>query len=146
MAKTILQNAAAVFFSLIVALFLLALIEYVGAILHPFPDDFGGTREEVMEQVANYPPLILGILGGLGWGGTMLVATWLATRLSANRRQAYGIGVGLLLLAAALFNMSMLPYPIWYWVLELVVLPLGIFFGSKLGAFSSPDTPEPGAA
>lgn len=133
MAKQIFQNIGSVILSFLVALFLLACIEWVGTILHPFPADFAGTRDEVMQHVANYPFFGL-FIGGLGWGITMFIATWLATRLSSSRNRAYGIGIGLILLSGALFNMAMLPYPIWYWILCMLLLPAGIFFGIRLGA------------
>lgn len=133
MARLLLQNTAVVILSILVAILLLAAVEWIGLVLHPFPEDFAGTREEVMEQVANYPTAILALLGGVGWGITMVVATWLATRLSTSRHTAHGIGIGVVLLAAALFNMSMLPYPLWFWILELIVLPLGIYLGIKMG-------------
>ncbi len=132
MTKQILQNMGAILLSLFVALFLLAGIEGIGAILHPFPADFAGTREEVMRHVENYPAMGL-FVGGLGWVVTMLAATWLATRFNANRHPAYGIGLGLLLLGGAIFNMAVLPYPLWFWALCLVSLPLGILFGIRLG-------------
>lgn len=133
MAKSLFQNIIALFLALLAAILILAVVEWIGLVLHPFPEDFAGTREEVMEQVANYPALILALLGGVGWGSTIIVATLLATRLNASRHATYGIGIGGLLLGAAIFNMSMLPYPLWYWALELVVLPLGIYLGVKFG-------------
>ena len=137
MITIILRNAASILISVIVAILLLAAIEWLGTILHPFPADFGGTRDEVAAHVANYPAWILALLGGVGWGTAIFVASWLATRISNNRKAAFGIGVGALLLAGAIFNMAMLPYPIWYWVLELVLLPTGIYFGSKLASVQS---------
>ena len=38
-----------------------------------------------------------------------------------------------ILLALVVLNMSMLPYPIWFWVSNLVVFPLGFSLGAKLG-------------
>lgn len=133
MIKIILQNAAALLFSLFVAILLLAGIEWIGAeFLYPFPQDFGGTREEVMAHVANYPRFAL-FVGGLGWGITIFLTTWLTTRLSSGRHSAYGLGLGLLLFCGAIFNMALLPYPIWYWVLNLILLPAGIYAGINLG-------------
>ena len=133
MLKTVMQNAAALIASLFVAILLLAGIEWIGTIVYPFPADFAGTREEVMAHVANYPTLILASLGGLGWAITMVIATWLATRFSSSRHPAYGAGIGLLLLAGAIFNMAMLPYPVWFWALNFLLLPLGIYFGVSRG-------------
>lgn len=135
--KSILQNMTAVVASIFVGILLLAAIEFLGTILYPFPSDFAGTREEVAQHVANYPVWILALLGGAGWGITMFITTGLATRLNANRLPAYGVGVGILLLAGAIFNMAMLPYPIWYWVLQVALLPLGIYLGIKVGVAQS---------
>ena len=137
MTKLILQNLGAILLSIIVAITLLAGIEWIGVILHPFPADFAGTREEVMQHVANYPAFGL-FVGGIGWAITIFTATWLATRLSSNRRPAFGIGIGLVLLSGAIFNMTMLPYPLWYWILCLITLPSGIYIGVRLGAHNSP--------
>jgi hypothetical protein len=41
--------------------------------------------------------------------------------------------VGSILLALAVMNMSMLPYPIWFWASNLVIFPLGFFWAGKLG-------------
>jgi len=136
MTKLILQNVGAILASLFVAIMLLAGIEWVGTLLHPFPADFGGTQEEVMQHVANYPFWGL-FVGGIGWAITMFVATWLATRLSSNRHLVYGISLGLLLLGGAIFNMAILPYPLWFWILCLVSLPLAIYVGVRLGVHNS---------
>ena len=51
----------------------------------------------------------------------------------AVRHPAHGIVVGLLLLLAVVFNMYHLPYPLWFEVLNLMVFPLGIYCGVRLG-------------
>lgn len=133
MIKSILQSTGSLLLALVVAIILLAGIEGVSAIVHPFPPDFGGTRDEVAQHVANYPTWVLVSLGSVGWGITIFVASWMTTRLGTRRHPAHGAGLGLLLFAGAIFNMAMLPYPLWYWVLELITLPAGIYFGVKIG-------------
>ncbi len=132
MTRLILQNTGAILLSFLVALFLLASNEWVGTLLHPFPADFAGTREEVVQHVAIYPTWAL-FAGGIGWVITMITATWLTTRLSTNRHPAYGVGIGLLLFGGAVFNMTLLPYPIWSWFFCFVFLPLSAYFGVRLG-------------
>ena len=100
----------------------------------------------MFEHVANYPVWVLALLGGAGWGITMLLGTWLATRLGTRRHPAHGIAVGLTLFAAVIFNMSMLPYPFWFVILDLIVLPLAIFYGIRLGRDSGGETLEPAGA
>jgi uncharacterized protein YacL len=69
----------------------------------------------------------------VAWGLTTFVSAWLATRLGSGRHRAHGIVVGLILLALVVMNMSMLPYPVWFWVANLLVFPLGFYWGAKLG-------------
>jgi|APSaa5957512535_1039671.scaffolds.fasta_scaffold26187_2 hypothetical protein len=133
MINTIARSITSVALALIVAFALVVGVEGLSALLHPWPADFAGSPEEVLEQVATYPAWVLLILAGVGWGSTMLISTYLATRLSSNRHPAHGYGVGLFLLAMVVFNMSMLPYPNWLWVLNLLVLPAAAYFGTALG-------------
>ena len=72
------------------------------------------------------------LLAGMGWGLTTLLSAWLATRLGSGRHPAHGILVGSILLIAAIGNMLMLPYPMWFWILNLV-LPAGFCLGARLG-------------
>jgi hypothetical protein len=64
--------------------------------------------------------------------GTFLTS-WLATRLGTGRHPAHGIAVGSFLFLAAVMNMFMLPYPIWFWGLNLILLPSSIALGVRFG-------------
>jgi MFS family permease len=99
---------------LIVALGLVMAIELLSAIVHPFPPDFGGTEEEMREHIKRYPQWVLAIASVL-WAATTLLSCWLARRIG-NRW--CGLAVGLLLLIAVLFNVTQLPYPIWFKVIS----------------------------
>ena len=73
------------------------------------------------------------MLASLGWDLGTLASSWVATRLGPRRRAAHGIAIGLILLALAVANMAVLPYPAWFWILNLIVFPVGCFFGTTLG-------------
>ena len=62
-----------------------------------------------------------------------MVSSWLATRIGLKRHPAHGIVAGSILLLLAVVNMAMLPYPIWFWILNLVVFPVCFCLGAKLG-------------
>ena len=132
MARSIIRSVGSVILSLVVALVLVIALEGASAVLHPFPPGFEGTHDEMVEHVARYPGWVLAVVV-VAWGTTTFISTWLATRLGAGRHPAHGIVVGLLLLLAVIFNMYVLPYPIWFEVLNLVVFPLGSYYGAKLG-------------
>ncbi|NKB32786.1 MAG: hypothetical protein GKR91_06775 [Pseudomonadales bacterium] len=141
MQNPIVKSLLAVILSIAVAVVLFMVVEGIGSILYPFPEDFGGTFEEVARQVETTPAWVMAFLAGVGWGGLMLACTFIATRLGHNRHPGHGYGVGLFLLAMAVYNMAMLPYPIWLWVLNLTVLPAAAYLGTTL-AQENQLTPE----
>ena len=134
MQHPIIKSVLAVILSIAVAVGLFMLIEGISSILHPWPADFSGTFEEITRHVENYPAWALALLGGVGYGATMLICTFIATRFGHNRNPWHGYGVGILLFAMVVFNLNMLPYPTWYWILMLSVLPTAAYFGTKLAA------------
>lgn len=128
----VLQSIGALFLSVVAALLMLSGIELISALLHPFPVGVEQTRESMTQHVANYPAWVLFLLGGLGWALTLLACCYLATRYGAGRHPAHGYGLGILMLAAAAFNIWMLPYPAWYVLLAIVLLPTGMVLGVRL--------------
>ena len=75
------------------------------------------------------------------------MSAWIATRMGAGRHPAHGNAIGSLLLLAAAFNMFMLPYPVWFELGNLLILPLAIFGAVKVGRAPQPHQsavePEP---
>ena len=128
----IFRGTGAIIAGLIVATMFAMGVEYMGSILHPFPVGADPSNiEAIRAHVARYPAGVL-LLASLGWGLGTLASSWLATRLGPNRRAVYGVAVGLILLALAVYNMSMLPYPVWFWISNFIVLPAGFCFGARL--------------
>lgn len=133
MLKSLVQSGGAVLLGLVVATVLIIGVEVFSSIVHPFPPDVDPTDFEVCKaHVARYPWGVL-LLGALAWGLTTFLSAWLATRLGSGRHRAHGIVVGAILLALAIMNMSMLPYPIWFWACNLILFPLGFYWGARLG-------------
>ena len=141
MPRTLLRSAGAVIAGLVVAMLAAAGVEAMSAVLHPFPPGADPTDLETCRlHVSRYPAGVL-LLCGLGWGIGVFASTWVATRLGSQRHVAHGIAVGALLLGAAVTNMAMLPYPLWFWALNLVLFPAATWAGSSLGRARSPVGP-----
>lgn len=133
MIGSIVRSVAAVVAGLVVAMILVVLVEFGSSIVHPFPPGFDPNDFEACKaHVARYPGWVLAVVVA-AWGLTTFLGSWVAARLGTGRHRAHGIVVGLILLGLAIMNMSMLPYPIWFWVGNLVAFPLGFYFGSRLG-------------
>ena len=133
MIGSLVRSVGAVLVGLVAASVLIVGVELFSSIVHPFPPDVDPIDYEVCKaHVARYPAWVL-LLVVLAWGLTTFLSAWLATRLGSGRHRAHGIVVGSILLALAVMNMSMLPYPIWFWASNLVIFPLGFSWGAKLG-------------
>lgn len=128
------RSTLAILLSVVIAFILFVAVEAVSAVLHPWPDDFSGSFEEIARQVESYPLWVLALLGGVGYGATMFVCTLVATRLGSKRNAWHGYGVGVFLFAMVVFNMTQLPYPVWFWAIMFTVLPVAGYFGTTLGA------------
>ena len=118
---------AAVIAGMLVAFILLVAVELFSAVVYPLPSDFGGTMEEMCQHVSRYPQWVLALVVP-AWGVTAFVSTWIANRIGSRGPALF---IGLLLLAAVVFNVSMLPYPIWFKILNLLVIPIAIAVGSR---------------
>jgi hypothetical protein len=113
---------------MVVAFVLVVAVELFSAVVHPFPDDFGGTKEEVCRHVEHYPPWVLAVVVA-AWVLTAFVATWTAQKM--GNVLSFAI-VSLLLLAALAFNIWQLPYPTWFKIVNLLVIPAAIAAGGRL--------------
>jgi len=130
---SILRSLFAITFSLVVALALIIAIEIFSAVYHPFPPGLDpSVIEDCITHVANYPEWLLALCG-VGWILTDFISAWIATRFGTARHPAHGIAIGFLLLLGAGFNMSMLPYPIWFEVGVYLGLPLATLAAVTLG-------------
>jgi hypothetical protein len=135
------RSIGAILAGLVVAMVLIVAIEVVTIGFHPFPDGADTTDHAVVEaHVEKFPHWVLAIAVA-GWGITTFVSAWIATRLGAGRHLAHGVAIGMLLLAAAAFNMYMLPYPVWFEIANLIILPLSILAAVKLGREPQPHQP-----
>ncbi len=124
--KILLRTLLAVVVGMVVAFVLVIAVEWFGALVHPLPANLDGNMQA---HVRRFPHWVLAVVVLL-WGGTGAAASWVASRIG-NR--VAGIVVALLLAAALVFNLAMLPYTTWFKVAMLVAFPLACLLGIKHG-------------
>lgn len=137
------RSVGSVLVGLMAAFALIVAVEGLSEIVHPFPTGVDPSDIEVCKaHVARYPAGFL-VFALFAWGGIAFVGSWLATRLGTRRHPSHGLVVGLLLFLAVTFNMSMLPYPSWFW-LNLLTIPAAFLSGVRTAqprsAKPSPDS------
>lgn len=121
-ARTILAVTA----GMLVALALVIAVEFFSSIVHPIPPDFKGT---IPDHVRRYPDWVLGVVV-LMWGVTIVAATWVASRLG---NLAAALIVVALLAWALTFNLTKLPYTMWFKVVMFSAFPIACFLGVWYG-------------
>ena len=114
--------------AMLVAFVLLIAVEFFSSVVHPTPPDFQGTMEEMCQHVERYPHWVLAVVVP-AWAGTALASTWIAGRLGGR---GCALVIGVLLSAGLVFNVSMLPYPLWFKIVSLIAIPCATIFGVKL--------------
>jgi hypothetical protein len=120
-------------FALVVA------VEMFSAVVHPFPPGFDPNAPgSIPAHVRRYPGWVLAV-AGLMWAATAFAATWVAARIGGR---VAGAVVALLLAAALAFNLSMLPYVMWF----KIAMPAAFFVACLLGIRLGRRAPSPTAA
>ena len=120
--KSALRTVLAVVAGMALAFALVVAVEFFSAIVHPFPANFDGN---IPAHVRRYPHWVLGVVV-LMWGATAAAAAWVASRIGGRLA---GTLVTLLLASALAFNVSMLPYVMWF----KVAMPAAFFVACLLG-------------
>jgi hypothetical protein len=144
--KSVLRCILGVVAGLGLAFVLVVALELFSAVVHPVPADFTETMEEICEHVARYPDWVLGI-AVIAWSATTFVSIWVARRIGYRTG---GLLVALVLAVAIVFNITMLPYALWFKVVMLSCFAIAGYLGFSRGAaVKSPkgeDTAESQAA
>lgn len=145
MFRAILRSLLAVVVSLTVAFALVVAVELLCGALHPVPPGVDlNDLEACRDHVASFPDGVLAIAVA-GWSVTVFASVWLATRLGSQRHPAHGYGVGVLLILLVAGNQLMLPYPRWFDVANMTLLPAMMLLAVRL-ALGTRATPNAASA
>lgn len=120
----VLRVIAAVIAGIFTALIMVMGVEIICNTAHPFPPDFDqSSMEEMCAHVARFPDWVLAVAAVL-WGITAFASTWVAYKIGGH---AAALVIELLLTAAVVCNISMLPYVLWFKFAALFAIAIGIF-------------------
>jgi hypothetical protein len=137
--KNALRTLLAVVAGMVLAFVLVVAVEMFSAVVHPFPPGLDPNAPgSIPAHVQRYPGWVLAV-AGLMWGATAAAATWVASRIGGRLA---GAVVTLLLASALAFNLSMLPYVLWF----KVAMPAMFFVACLLGIRSGRRAPSPAAS
>ena len=112
-----------------VAMALVWLVETIGHTVWPTPADLDTGDVDVMRAYVDTLPLGAMLTVAFAWFAGALGGTFAACRLGTARPLVYTLLVGGFMTAGAIFNLMIIPHPLWFSALGLV----GIFAGTWLG-------------
>jgi hypothetical protein len=120
--KSVLRFLGGLAAGIVTAFVLLIAVELFSNVVHPFPEGFQGTQEEICAHVERYPAWVLAVAVPM-WVATAFISTWVAGKLG---RLAAGLTLGSLLVVALVCNLAMLPYPLWFKAACLLLMPVAV--------------------
>lgn len=136
--KSAVRTLLAVVAGMALAFVLVVAVEMFSAVVHPFPPGLDPNAPgSIPAHVQRYPGWVLAV-AGLMWGATAAAATWVASRIGGRLAGAL---VTLLLASALAFNLSMLPYVMWF----KIAMPAAFFLACLLGIRGGWRAPSPAA-
>lgn len=133
--RSVLRSAGAVVAGFVAASVVMMIVEFVnGHVLYP---DLGraaarhADREELRALLAAAPVgAFLVVLAGWILGG--FVGGFVAARLAGQSPSGHALALGVLLTLAGVANNLMIPPPVWFWIVGLVVLVPATCAGARL--------------
>ena len=115
----------------LLALAITYLVEMVNARIYPTPEVDFADPAAVKAMMSDMPRTALVVVLA-GWFAGALAGAWLAARFSHPAGWP-PLTVGVLLLAAAIMSMYMIPHPIWFWIIGVAIYPVATWLGAKAG-------------
>jgi hypothetical protein len=133
--RSALRSIAAVFAGFIVASIVMMIVESInGRVLFP---ELGKAAEGVTDREQIRVLLAKAPIGALlvvivAWILGSIAGGWTTARLSAYSTVAHSLVLGVLLTLAGVANNLMIPPPLWFWIIGLVVFIPAAYLGARL--------------
>ncbi|WP_411812512.1 hypothetical protein ACLB9Y_05230 [Chryseobacterium scophthalmum] len=99
-------------------------VETLNHMLYPYPE---GMKLGDMEGFKNYIetlPFLGKFMVIIGYALGALVSGFIATKISKDGKPTAALICGIIFLVFTIYNMTVLPTPIWFWVLGILVWTL----------------------
>ena len=133
----ILRSIAAVIGGFVAASVVMLIVEMInGRVLHPdlAKSAEGVTDREVLRGIMAAAPVSAFLVVLAGWILGSLVGGWLAARVAGRAGVAHGLVLGALLTMAGCANNLMIPPPLWFWVVSVLVFFPAAYVGARAAA------------
>lgn len=97
------------------------LVQSIGQYFYPFPEGTDSSDMEALKLYVQNAPFMALFFVIISYFSGALVSGYVSTRIANDGKVVYAIICALFFLIASIYNMFMLPTPIWFWILGILV-------------------------
>ncbi len=98
-----------------------AAVEMLGHYLYPLPAGMKSDDMEAMKEYISNAPFMALFFVIIAYALAALMVGFVSTKIANDGKNKYAIIGGVIFLIITIVNLAMLPTPIWFWVLGIVV-------------------------
>src|SRR4051794_23378764 len=118
---------------MVVAGIAIMVIEFLGSKVYPSPPGMNPEDSASVRAAMALMPLGALLFVLLGWIVGTFAGAWVTARMVYRSPITHGLVLGAIFLAGSIVNMLLIPHPVWFWVLGVVVFLPTAYLGAKLG-------------
>jgi hypothetical protein len=131
---TVIRSVLAVLAGLVVAFVVVAGGEFLGMKFFPVPQEVDVSTPDAIKTAMEQGRIPTGALASVvaAWAVAAVAGSWVAPQVATRAKLTHGMVFGAIFLATTIANLSLLPHPLWMWVLGVLVVLPAAYVGARL--------------
>jgi len=126
------KNILAVVAGVLTGMIVIGIVEAIGHMVYPLPEGLDPYNTDALKAYMADMPVGALLLVLLAWGSGSFIGGWATAMLASRSIRLFSIIVGVVLLAAGIYNMIMIPHPVWFMILGILIFIPAAYIGSLL--------------
>jgi uncharacterized protein YacL len=136
------RSIVAVIAGVLVGGIVVGIVELPGMFFHPLPPEIKLSDAEALKNHAAKAPFAAQLCVALAWTLGPFVGSWLTAHVARKHFLAHGLIVGIIFLAADVFNLQSFPHPLWLSIVGVLAPLISSWLGATIGARTSSQPPS----
>jgi len=96
------------------------IVQKIGHSIYPMPEGMKGDDMEAMKNYVETAPFMSLFFVIISYAVAALVSGFVSTKIANDRKKIYAVICGIIFLIQSIYMMSILPTPVWFWVLGIL--------------------------
>lgn len=101
-----------------------AIVQKIGHSIYPMPKGIKSDDIDAMKNYVETAPFMALFFVILSYASAALVSGFVSTKIAKDNKFLYALICGIIFLLQSIYMMSVLPTPIWFWILGILVWTL----------------------